>query len=65
MSVRDENYNWKDESEECSREIRKMTEHILKKYGDKFTLEDLYYLVCTETHHVILHEVFKRRQSTT
>ena len=62
MSVRDENYEWKDESEECTREINKMLKHIFEKYGDKFSLEDLYYLVCTEADRVILFEVFKRRK---
>lgn len=62
MSIRDENYNWKNESEECSKEIRKMLEHIFEKYGDKFSLEDLYYLVCTEANEVILFEVFEKKE---
>ena len=62
MSIRDENYNWKSETEECVREIRKMLEHIFKKYSDKFSLEDLYYLICTEVGSVILREVLKKRR---
>ena len=61
MSIRDENYNWKTESEECAREIRKMLKPIFKKYGDKFSFEELHYLICTEVNSIIMREVLKRR----
>lgn len=62
MSIRDEKYNWKNEAEECSKEIKKCLEYIFEKYGDKFTLEDLYYLVCTEANEVIMFEIFKKKE---
>lgn len=65
MSIRDENYNWREESEECTREIRKVLEPIFKKYGDEFSFEDLYYLICTEVNSIIMREVLKRRITIT
>lgn len=61
MSIRDENYNWREESEECTREIRKVLEPIFKKYDDEFSFEDLYYLICTEVNSIIMREILKRR----
>ena len=61
MSIIDENYNWKSESIECSKEIREMLKHIFKKYGDKFSLEDLHYLICNETNSIIMREVLEKR----
>lgn len=61
MSVRDENYNWKEESTECVNEIRKVIEPIVKKYNDKFSYEDLYYLVCTEVSTIITREILKKK----
>lgn len=61
MSIRDENYNWKKETEECTRDIRNVLEHIFKNYEDKFSYEDLYYLICTEANSIIMREVLKKR----
>lgn len=64
MSIRDEDYNWKYESDECTREIRKIIEPIFEKYKDKFSFEDLYYLICTETNSVIIRKVMAARMMT-
>ena len=69
MSIRDENYEWKKESSECSKEIREKLIPIFDKYIDEFSFEDLYYLICTEVSSIITRECGLRsieaRKSTT
>lgn len=61
MSIRNENYDWKDESLKCTKEIREALLPIFKNYGDKFSSEDLYYLICTEANSIITREVLKKK----
>ena len=61
MSIRDENHCWKNEAQECIREVNKLLSPIFEKYSDKFSYEDLYYLICTEVNSIIMREVFKHR----
>ena len=61
MSIRDKNYNWKKESENCAKDIREKLILIFDKYIDEFSFEDLYYLICTEASSVITQECVLRR----
>lgn len=68
MSIRNENYEWKKESSECSKEIRERLIPIFNKYIDEFSFEDLYYLICTEASSIITKECclrsIEKRKST-
>lgn len=57
MSIRDENYEWRKEAKDLSRVISDTLKPVFDEYKDKFTFEELYYLVCTEFHEIILLEI--------
>ena len=57
MSIRDNNYNWRKEAREFAEAARRALKPIFNEYKNQFTFEEMYYLVCTEFHEIILDEV--------
>ena len=62
MTIRDNNYNWTNEAELCSKEIQKALKPVLEKYKDKFSLEELFYMVSTEFNEMIMIEILDKRE---
>jgi len=56
MGIRDKNYNWEQEALDFSQVVGQVLKPIFNEYKDKFTFEEMYYLVCTEFHEIILDE---------
>lgn len=59
MSIRDENNEWSKEAKDLSLIIGDTLKPIFNEYKDKFTFEELYYLVCTKFHEIILLDILR------
>ena len=63
MSIRNEKGRLIKEAIDFSEEARRALEPIFDKYKHQFTYEDMYYLICTEFHEIILDELLHLRSS--
>ena len=61
MGIRDENNNWNKEAKDFSQVVDNALKPILNNYKNRFTFEEMYYLVCTEFHEIILDEILKHK----
>ena len=59
MSIRDNNYNWRKEAREFAEVARRVLKPIFNEYKNQFTFEEMYYLICTEFHEIILDEALE------
>ena len=57
MSIRNDKGEWTAEAKEFSHVIKEVLMPIFNEYKTQFSFEDMYYLVCTEFHDIILDEV--------
>ena len=54
MGIRDKNMNWKTDSCEFSDTIRRLIEPIFNAYSEKFTYEEMFYLITHTVDDIII-----------
>ena len=61
MSTRNENYVRTPEADALTKELEDVINPIFDKYKDKYSFEDMFYLVSDVVHRKIIQEVMHRR----
>ena len=60
MSIRNDRNRLTVEAIKFAIDIRKTLKPVFDKYKEQFSHEDMYYLVCTQFHNLILDEISER-----
>lgn len=64
MSIRNDRNRLTVEAIKFAIDIRKILKPVFDKYKEQFSYEDMYYLVCTQFHDLILDEMLDLNTDT-